>query len=870
MHVPTWAGYFGLAVTVAATGISLMLAFRHRSSSLARLAGLGLAAGAGDAAWWGSRVGSMNPVWWIVAAVAGALLGAAPLLVARWLGSPARVRIGTYSVDGIVGSGASGTVYRAHDDDGHAVAIKVLAPEWMDDEEFRARFRDEATLMRALDHPNCVRVREILDDDVIAAIVVDYVDGASLRAMLRRSGPLGGEQAAAVFDGALAGLEHVHARGMVHRDIKPDNILVDRAGVSRLVDFGLARDVGAFAQGSEASVGSPAYMSPEQVRGEPLDARTDIYSCGAVLFEVLTGQRPYVGATPAAVMDAHLGDPVPDPRSVRPQIPEALALLTMSALAKDPAARPGSAAQFRENLTAAARQAYGPNWQPAAMVGAVAALAAGGATAAIVGAGTVSAAGAALAPVAGSSTVGATVASGTVAGGTVAGGTSPAAPPGPSAPRSEPPSHAADGPKAPAEPGRAAPPRRTSALVSVVVSAIPVRIASRPPVVAGVVAVLTAVTLVGAAAASPSPPPLASCIVGTWAVLGGPYDDVWSQQPVLVNLPPSPLDGDTRYNADGTAIGVSPPGGPPATGVLNGAPFIDTGYGTSTWRWATRGEHTLLTINADYSHSVSLLYAGYDHTLSQGVPLQTGIVPTQVTCTATRLTIFDSFTYHGHVLTSTQNLRRLPAGAELPPASIVPSQAGLLGGAQLDSYCASLGFSMAAPTKPLLGPGDGTGNWTCTGAKGTQPVDMNAACQWQFYYHSNVTARLNDPNDAVSWLCYGGPAMTFTISPSSGGAKTVITMTSQTACPAGSQIVIYDIATLVPQADLRQGGPIRLQPDGSWQGTAQVGSFQSQQGQPTPSIPAGDLTIEASCQSSPNANAHAANYMPVTFHFTGS
>lgn len=264
VRAPAALGYAGpVGAVLAVVACILVVRQRGRAARLPLTAALGGVAGIADTAFWAYRDGPIAAWWFAVAAAVGALAAAAPAARRVLRREPT---LAGYRVQGIVGKGSFGTVYRAVDRKGEHVALKVLAADLYGDEEFRARFRTEASILRSLDHPNCVRVRHVVDDGKVLAIVGDYVDRASLRALVERSGPLEGPQIAHVMAGALDGLSHVHAHGLVHRDVKPENILVDRGGNSMLVDFGLARDTGALAGGSEASVGSPAYMSPEQIR----------------------------------------------------------------------------------------------------------------------------------------------------------------------------------------------------------------------------------------------------------------------------------------------------------------------------------------------------------------------------------------------------------------------------------------------------------------------------------------------------------------------------------------------------------------------------------------------------------------------------
>ncbi|MDT4920789.1 MAG: eukaryotic-like serine/threonine-protein kinase, partial [Pseudonocardiales bacterium] len=280
--------------------------------------------------------------------------------------------IGRYEVAGVIGSGGFGTVYLCTDPThGELVAAKVLDRGSVDDPDFLARVHHEAAAMRQVDDEHSVRVREVIVERDLAAIVTDFVDGASLRAVLDRYERLSGPQAVDVLRGALHGLAAVHRAGLLHGDVKPENVLIGKNGVSRLIDFGLAAAPPAVGVVDGGITGSPAYLSPEQIRGETADVRSDIYACAVMLFELLCGRRPYGGADAAAVLAAHLSAPVPDPRAADASIGEEFARLCMAGLAKDPAARPQSADEFLRLLEDAARDRYGTAWRTGLGLGAL-------------------------------------------------------------------------------------------------------------------------------------------------------------------------------------------------------------------------------------------------------------------------------------------------------------------------------------------------------------------------------------------------------------------------------------------------------------------------------------------------------------------
>jgi hypothetical protein len=321
--------------------------------------------------------------------------------------------IGKYELRGTLGAGAFGTVYLGYQADlDRKVAIKELAPRYASDPAFLEMFRQEARIMGYLDDPHCVRVFDFLEIGGHAYLVSEFVEGASLRKVIESSGKLSPEQSLGVLKGCLMGLGHAHQLGLTHRDIKPENILADQEGTSKLADFGQAGQTGTGS--STGSSGSPAYMSPEQVHGQPLDPRSDLYSMGCVLFEFFTGRVPFIADNPMAMMRAQVSELPPDPRHQNPALPEAAVFMLGRALAKDPAQRYQSAGEFQAALEQAAQAGYGRDWERSAsikgMVAGAAALAAGAGVAGAVGAG---AAGSAAAGTAAGGTTAATATVGT-------------------------------------------------------------------------------------------------------------------------------------------------------------------------------------------------------------------------------------------------------------------------------------------------------------------------------------------------------------------------------------------------------------------------------------------------------------------------
>jgi serine/threonine protein kinase len=260
-----------------------------------------------------------------------------------------------YTEERELGHGASARVVAAtRNDTGQQVAIKYLAPRLLRDPNFLARFREEVELLASIDVPHVVRLFDYVEDPGQgAAIVMELVDGVSLHEMITRQGATSPESALVVLKGSLLGLAAAHQLGIVHRDYKPENVLVDGAGNSKLTDFGVAVKAG-----QRAPVGgTPLYMAPEQWNGEPATPATDIYAATAVFFECLTGQTPFSGRLEHLAMQ-HQTAPIPVGLFDRP-----LQALIERGLAKDPRDRPAHAVEFVAELNEVADGAYGADWE---------------------------------------------------------------------------------------------------------------------------------------------------------------------------------------------------------------------------------------------------------------------------------------------------------------------------------------------------------------------------------------------------------------------------------------------------------------------------------------------------------------------------
>ena len=251
-------------------------------------------------------------------------------------------KIGPYRIVESIGQGGMATVYKAY----HArldryVAIKVLHPALKQDPSFLERFQREARLIARLEHPNIVPVYDFSEYKGNPYLVMRFIEGKTLKARLKE-GPLSLVQTAQIVQSVGSALSYAHKEGILHRDIKPSNIMLAKDGNIYLADFGLARMV----QSSESTisrdmiVGTPHYVSPEQARGDSeLDARTDIYSLGVVIYELVVGKVPFTADTPYAIVHDHIYTPLPMPREVNPDVPESIERVLFKALAKKPEER---------------------------------------------------------------------------------------------------------------------------------------------------------------------------------------------------------------------------------------------------------------------------------------------------------------------------------------------------------------------------------------------------------------------------------------------------------------------------------------------------------------------------------------------------
>jgi serine/threonine-protein kinase len=266
---------------------------------------------------------------------------------------------GRYRILGRIGGGGMANVYLAEDTTlGRRVAIKMLHRRFVEDAKFVERFRREAKAAAGLNHPNIVGVYDWGQVGSENYIVMEYVEGETLKELIRRRGRLTGSDAVAICLELLAAVGAAHGNGVIHRDIKSQNILLDREGRAKVADFGIAQagDPGMTEVGS--ILGTAQYLAPEQARGEAVDERSDLYSVGVVLYEMLTGRVPFKGDSAVTVALKHVNELPPEPAGLVPGLPYSLNQIVLKALAKDPNRRYGSAAEFAADLRAA--QAGGP------------------------------------------------------------------------------------------------------------------------------------------------------------------------------------------------------------------------------------------------------------------------------------------------------------------------------------------------------------------------------------------------------------------------------------------------------------------------------------------------------------------------------
>lgn len=256
-----------------------------------------------------------------------------------------------YEIVEVIGAGGMAVVYKAIDQRlNRFVAVKILRDELARDEEFRARFQIEAQAVAMLSHPNIVSVYDVSHTAGVEYIVMELIEGVTLMQYMQKKGALSWKEAAHFSTQIAKALEHAHSKGIVHRDIKPQNIMILRDGTIKVADFGIAALESAQEQRSDQTVGSVHYIAPEQARGETPDTRSDIYSLGVVMYEMLTGQMPYDGETAEQIALKHIAGVAVPPRQLNAEIPEELERITLKAMNADIRERYQSASELLTDL----------------------------------------------------------------------------------------------------------------------------------------------------------------------------------------------------------------------------------------------------------------------------------------------------------------------------------------------------------------------------------------------------------------------------------------------------------------------------------------------------------------------------------------
>ncbi|MEL7609878.1 MAG: PASTA domain-containing protein [Bacillota bacterium] len=269
---------------------------------------------------------------------------------------------GRYKVECLIGTGGMAEVYRAQClQTGRTVALKVLKEQFKDNAEFLRRFEREAQAVLTLSHENIVRSYDVGEDRGYHYIVLEYVEGCTLKAMIRDQGAMNPRQVVAIAGQLLDALGHAHHYGIIHRDIKPQNVIVTPKGKAKLADFGIARDADSSTVTFAGTnvLGSVHYISPEQAKGEVVTVESDLYSLGISIYEMLTGSVPFGGDNSVSIALKHLQEPILPPVQIRRNIPSALSDVVVRATAKDPAMRYHSAAEMKRDLLRALREPHG-------------------------------------------------------------------------------------------------------------------------------------------------------------------------------------------------------------------------------------------------------------------------------------------------------------------------------------------------------------------------------------------------------------------------------------------------------------------------------------------------------------------------------
>jgi serine/threonine-protein kinase len=267
-------------------------------------------------------------------------------------------QIGPYRILKLLGKGGMGIVYQGmHAKLEQLVAIKVLSPEFCENSTMRERFVQEAKLQVKLSHPNVVNILNYLEDNRNIYLIMEYIQGETLEARLRRSGALPVAECCRITVGVLEALSFMHRQGIIHRDIKPSNIMITDSGQIKVTDFGIAKATGEKGlTRTGTQLGTVWYMSPEQIRGAQVSAASDIYALGVTLFQMATGKVPFQSESDFEIMKAHVEQQPPDPEALNPLIPPMLTGIILKALAKNSGDRYGSADELKSALFHLERQ----------------------------------------------------------------------------------------------------------------------------------------------------------------------------------------------------------------------------------------------------------------------------------------------------------------------------------------------------------------------------------------------------------------------------------------------------------------------------------------------------------------------------------
>ena len=259
---------------------------------------------------------------------------------------------GRYLVDELVGIGGMANVYKATDvSSGRTVAVKILRDEYVQNQELLRRFKNESKAVALLSHPNIVKVYDVNFSEKVNYIVMEYIDGITLKEYIEHKGALSWKESVYFTVQILRALQHAHDNGIVHRDIKPQNIMLLKDGSIKVTDFGIAR----FARSgmhtmTDKAIGSVHYISPEQAKGDVTDDRADLYSVGVMMYEMLTGRLPFEAESAVSVAIKHIEEAPRPPRSINSEIPEGLESIVLRAMQKNAADRYSSAAEMLRDI----------------------------------------------------------------------------------------------------------------------------------------------------------------------------------------------------------------------------------------------------------------------------------------------------------------------------------------------------------------------------------------------------------------------------------------------------------------------------------------------------------------------------------------